>query len=101
MEACYLVGRFGVEALGDRGRIVAAPDKLYFTDITRQRLAFYGGNVRYSFAAPGGGVLEIPHWRGAALTVEVDGRDLGVVAYAPYRIRIPEGARQVTVTCHG
>lgn len=101
VEACYLVGRFGVEALGDRGRIVAAPDKLYFTDITRQRLAFYGGNVRYSFAAPGGGVLEIPHWRGAALTVEVDGRDLGVVAYAPYRIRIPEGARQVTVTCMG
>ena len=101
VEYCYLVGDFGVEVLGTHIRIVPAPEKLWFTDITRQGLAFYGGNVSYTFDAPGAGVLEVPHWRGAALAVAADGVDLGVIAYAPYRIRIPEGAKRITVTCMG
>jgi hypothetical protein len=101
VEYCYLVGTFGVEALGTRGMLVPLSQRMYFSDVTRQGLAFYGGNVSYSFPVERGGILEIPHWRGAALTVAADGRELGVVAYSPYRIAIPEGTREVTVTVMG
>jgi len=101
VEACYLIGDFGVEALGTEGIITAKADMLRFTDITRQGMAFYGGNVNYHFTVEGEGALELPHWRGAACAVKVDGRET-MVAYAPYRLCIKgEGKHEITVTVLG
>ena len=47
LEACYLLGDFGVAVAGRRARLAAAVRELAFGDWTVQGLPFYGGNVAY------------------------------------------------------
>jgi hypothetical protein len=90
-EALYLLGDFGVTVAGTRAVLTAPVRSLAFGDITRQGLPFYGGNLSYHLEAESrGGVLEIEatSYRGQLLRIKVDGRDRGIIAYSPYRLRV-------------
>ena len=87
IEWCYLLGNFGVEVFGQHRQIVAGKAALGFDDITRQGLAHYSGNLTYHLkVTTTGGALAVtvPHYAGAAVRVEVDGKPRYTV-YPPYR----------------
>ena len=87
IEWCYLLGDFGVEVFGEYRQIVARKPLLGFDDITRQGLAHYSGNLTYhlTVTTTGGDLaVTVPHYAGAAVRVEADGKREYVV-YPPYR----------------
>ena len=87
IEWCYLLGDFGVEVFGEYRQIVARKPVLGFDDITRQGFAHYCGNLTYhlTVTTTGGDLaVTVPHYAGAAVRVEVDGKKQYVV-YPPYR----------------
>ncbi|MDR1400551.1 MAG: hypothetical protein LBJ41_11565 [Treponema sp.] len=91
VEASYLLGDFGVRVAGVHCTLTAPIRKLAFGDITRQGLAFYGGNISYHLTAESrGGELTISAsaYRGHVLRVKVDGKDQGVIAYSPYQLTV-------------
>ncbi|MBQ9747710.1 MAG: hypothetical protein IJV98_02895 [Clostridia bacterium] len=92
LEAYYLLGSFGVEHHGVESRITKLPDVLYFDDITRQGLPFYGANITYRFTVMGGGrkTLEISRYRGAVIKVYVDGEHKGYIDFPPHRCDLGE-----------
>ncbi|MBQ9951007.1 MAG: hypothetical protein IJO98_02565 [Clostridia bacterium] len=88
VEACYLLGDFGVEVQGVHCRLTERPKTIAFGDITRQGFPFYGGNLTYRMPVKlekGVYELEVSAYRAHLLRVSVDGEDQGVLAYAPYR----------------
>lgn len=88
-EAMYILGNFGVKVKGIYRTIIKRPRRLTFGDITREGLPFYGGNLTYQIRAeiePGRYQLQVSNYRAALLRVNVDGTDLGVIAYAPYKV---------------
>lgn len=94
-EWMYLLGDFGVEANGRHARIIAAPRELAFGDWTRQGLPFYAGNVTYHcrLSAPGGPLaLKVPQFKAPLLTVDLDGKRAGPVAFPPYQLDLGEVA---------
>ncbi len=91
VEWCYLLGDFGVEISGSRRTIVPVKQQLGFDDITRQRLPHYTGNVKYRVpVTTEGGKLRVtvPHYNGAMVRVELDGKPVGHVLYPPYVLDI-------------
>ena len=64
--------------------------KLYFGDITRQGLAFYGGNITYAMhftlEREQETILRVPHF--AAPVLEAGGwQERGLIALAPHTLR--------------
>lgn len=103
MEACYLLGDFGVSVQGTVKTITAPVRSLAFGSWTHQGLAFYSGNVTYHLSVTtGGGVfLRCPHYRGASLRVCVDGVDRGPIIFSPYELDLSDlaaGAHQIDIT---
>ncbi|MBQ8447372.1 MAG: hypothetical protein IJX27_00390 [Clostridia bacterium] len=106
VEACYVLGNFGVEVHGYYATVTSLPEKLYFEDVTRQKLGFYGGNIRYSFKINGGGrkTLEISKYRGAVIKVFVDGEEKGYIDFPPHRLsfgELAEGEHTVELVLYG
>ena len=92
IEWCYLLGDFGVEVSGEYRQIVARKSLLGFDDITRQGLAHYTGNLTYHLKVTTSGgplAVTVPHYVGAAVRVEVDGKKQ-YIAYPPYRTVIED-----------
>ncbi len=93
LERIYLLGDFGVSVNGQEAKLIGKPGPVGFDDITRIGFPFYSGVFRYEipFDANGGElVLSVPHYRGALVTVKLDGDDVGRIVYSPYRL--PLGA---------
>ncbi len=106
VEWCYLLGDFGVQVAGRHARLTAPVRRLAFGDWTTQGLPFYAGNVTYHcrLDAPGGVVrVEVPEFRNPLLTVELDGRDAGPIAFAPYAIELSpkKGRHRLDITAYG
>ena len=90
VEWCYLLGDFGVRISGEHRQIVQAESLLGFSDVTTQGLAHYCGNITYHLdvETTGGDVIvTVPHYTGAAVRLEVDGRK-EYIAYPPYRLQL-------------
>ena len=91
LEWCYLLGDFGVRIEG-RASVVTAPVRaLSFGNIVPQGLPFYGGNITYHLPVSigaNGAVVHIPHYRGALVAVEKDGKRLGETTFAPYDLEV-------------
>jgi len=86
-EWCYLLGNFGVHVMGQTRVLVPMQEKLGFDTVTVQGLAHYGSNITYSIpVTTHGGKLRVhvPHYAGAAVRVEIDGKRSYIV-YPPYR----------------
>lgn len=106
LEACYLLGDFGVSVAGTNLRITAPVRELSFDDWTKQGLPFYGGNVTYhcKVALPEeAAALRIPRFQAPLVAVDVDGKRLGRILRAPYRLELPESQGEVALdlTCFG
>lgn len=107
VEACYLLGDFGVRTEGVRFVIVPKVTHLAFGDITTQGLPFYGGNVVYHMEAEteGDGLsVHAPYFRGSLIGVSIDGERKGSIALAPYTFTDPsikEGKHQIDLTLFG
>ena len=108
LEWAYLLGDFRISGSGRKLVLEAATScEQGYASQTEQGCPFYGGNVSYSFSVrTRGGALRIhvPHWRGALLSVSVDGTDMGRIALSPYTLITPKleaGSHEVTLTLFG
>lgn len=107
IEPCYLLGDFGVSVAGKHKKIVKAPEKIYFGDITKQGYPFYGGNLKYQCkinTPEGNMVLKAQYFNNPLLSVEVDNKKIGNIAFAPYTIdlgHIAEGQHDLSITAYG
>lgn len=90
-EWCYILGDFGVKAAGCTKVLVPREQRIAFSSVVPQGLPFYGANITYhtEVELPEGDiVIHANHYRGAMMKVYVDGEARGVIAYAPYELRI-------------
>ncbi|MDR2650057.1 MAG: hypothetical protein LBB94_10135 [Clostridiales bacterium] len=107
LEACYLLGDFGVEVRGTLCTLTPAVKRLAFGDITRQGLPFYGGNITYHLKAESkGGYIEVEatQYMGQTLRVLVDGKDRGAIVYSPYKLGVDgleDGRRDIDLVFFG
>ena len=91
LERIYLLGEFCVSVNGEETKLVEKPEAVGFDDITRIGFPFYSGIFRYEipFSSDGGNLtLTVPHYRGALIAVDLDGRRVGRVVYPPYRLSL-------------
>ncbi|MDR1902519.1 MAG: hypothetical protein LBQ88_09600 [Treponema sp.] len=107
VEAVYLLGSFGVRVAGVCSTLTPPVVSLGFGDITRQGLPFYGGNLSYRLEAESRGgemVITASSYRGHLLSVNVDGKDRGVIAYSPYRLTVKglaDGLHKIELIYYG
>lgn len=89
VEACCLLGNFGVQVRGCECMLTKPVTELAFGDFTHQGLPFYGGNLTYHLDAETNGnkiEIEASYYRGHMIKVYADGQDEGIIAFSPYRI---------------
>ncbi len=89
LEACYILGDFGVELHGADIKIVNRAEKIYFDTVTNQTLPFYGGNLTYKteIDTPECSLEIRAHkYRGALVKVKFDGEYVGNTTFAPYGV---------------
>lgn len=106
LEACYLLGAFGVSAAGTHLQITSPVRELAFDDWTKQGLPFYGGNVTYhcKVTLPNEPTaLRIPRFQAPLVVVDVEGERVGRIIRAPHRLALPHREGEVTLdlTCFG
>ncbi len=129
LEWCYLLGDFGVALAGRQVRVTGPVRSLAFGDWTRQGLPFYTGNVTYHASLVGTGrrlelqfnwprglqmqsqgqndrmqVGALPLTRIPLVGVALDGKPIGRVAFAPFRLelgRVTPERHQLDLTCYG
>lgn len=106
VEWCYLLGDFGVTLAGRHARLIAPVRKLAFGDWTTQGLPFYVGNVTYHCRLTTTGEpvrLEVPHFRNPLLTVALNGRSAGTIAFAPFHLELSprKGRHRLDITAFG
>ncbi len=89
IENMFILGDFGVKVEGRKARVIEKPDKIDFGDLTVQGFPFYGGCISYKFIAESkNGIIGIKanYYRGALMTVFVDGKEHGDIIYPPYEL---------------
>jgi hypothetical protein len=106
LEACYLLGDFGVSVAGTCLRITQPVRELAFDDWTKQGLPFYGGNVTYHCKATlpnAPSALRIPRFEAPLVAVDCDSKRIGQILRAPYRLELPkaQGEVRLDLTCFG
>lgn len=106
IESMFVLGDFGVRLNGTEKTIVPLPEKLGFGDITAQGLPFYGDNITYKFKANSqNGKMDIcaSWYRGAMISVRVDGIEKGDIIYPPYVLSVDglaDGEHDVEMTLY-
>ena len=87
MEWCYILGDFGVYNAGRYNIITKLPEKLGFTDITKQFLPFYSGKLTYHVPVTTDAEqvrVRIPQYRAAAVLVGANDGERKQVSLAPF-----------------
>lgn len=107
IECLFLLGDFSVEVEGSRQILSAAKKCAAFSDITRQGLPFYGGNVTYRIPVTSTGgevVIRASMYRAPVMKVAVDGVEKGHLVFAPYEVNLgvlEAGEHMVELTVFG
>ncbi len=88
-ECVYILGSFGVRAVGTGASIVPLSRALALSDVTRQGLPFYTGNLRYRFTFSlerdvSCARVRLPHLPAPCARAFIDGQDAGLIAWAPF-----------------
>ncbi len=100
-EAFYLLGKFSVKVSGSKRTITTFPENIGFSPLCEQSLPFYTGPIDYicSFKTEGNAAVRLPNFKGAVVRVFVDGNDNGLIAFAPYRLKldIPAGEHEIVL----
>ncbi len=105
LENYFLLGDFAVKILGTEFVIAPEIDEIPFGSIVNYGLPFYTGELEYSFDAelPENAAIRICHYRGAVLEVKVDGVSKGLIAFAPYilKLDVVPGKHKITIVNYG
>jgi len=108
LEACYLLGDFGVRIAGRHATLTAPVRKLAFGDWTTQGLPFYAGNVTFHLALPAKNrtaqAISFCGFKAPLLAVAVDDGRAQPIAFAPFRLKLPRlapGRHRLDVTAFG
>ena len=107
LEACMLLGQFGVNVQGDTATVTELPEKLGFGPLSAQGLPFYGGNVSYLTEITGCGRqtrICVPNICGAMADVRVNEGQLQPVYREPYRVDLgvlTEGTHSMEIIAYG
>jgi hypothetical protein len=108
LERCYILGEFGVEIDNQNLKLVEMPTKLSFGSITEKKLPFYTGNISYlnSFETDEvqDYVLSLPYYNGALVEVICDGKNMGAIISAPYKVelvRLEKGRHHLELKLYG
>lgn len=108
LENIFLLGDFGVRVSGTESIVTGKPERLLFGDITRQGMPFYGGSILYSMSF----TLEkqqrvsvrVPHFASPVLGVRLDGKEAGLIAFAPHTLCLGNcdaGVHQLEICAYG
>ncbi len=106
-EYCYILGEFNVKVEGVVTTIIPKTEKIGFSPLKEQGMPFYGGNITYISEIETGDCdieIEANYYKGALIGVKVDGKERGVIAYAPYRLKVPgltKGKHKIEFTLYG
>ena len=106
-EYCYILGDFNVKIEGCEKTIVAPTKKIGFSSIANQGMPFYGGNITYSVEVETDDcdmAIKSNNYRGSLIKVAVDGKPVGVIAYAPYKLmveNVKSGKHTIELTLFG
>lgn len=106
IENMFILGDFGVKLNGNKAVITPMPEKVGFGDLVSQGFPFYGGNITYKFKAKatnGRLTLRATWYRGAMISVKVDGEEKGDIIYPPYLLtvdRLKDGEHDIEMTLY-
>lgn len=106
IENVFILGDFGVKVCGTEKIVTPLPEKIGFGDITKQGFPFYGDNITYKFKAYAkNGKMDIcaSFYRGAMISVKVDGEEKGDIIYPPYILGInglTDGEHNIEMTLY-
>lgn len=92
-ESCFVLGDFGVKVMGSVAKIVEREEKIGYAPTFMQSMPFYGGNIVYhnELETPDCDLfLSVSYYKGALVKVYLDGKDVGNIVFAPYRIKISD-----------
>lgn len=106
VEACYLLGEFGVRLDGQSAVVTKPVKELGFGDWSTRGLPFYAGNVTYHLETEGeAGIWEVKStgYRAPLLTVQFDNEKEEELAFSPYVIRkeAEKGKHTIDITAYG
>ncbi|MDD5262716.1 MAG: hypothetical protein PHD76_12800 [Methylacidiphilales bacterium] len=107
LENIYLLGDFGVRVFGRHAELIAPVRQLAFGDWTQQGLPFYAGNVTYHCQIKkmsGPLRMQAPQFKNPLLTVALDNKPLGQVAFPPFEIdlgSLTPGIHALDLTAYG
>lgn len=93
IEACYVIGEFGVEQADGGFRIVDAPTQARSGDLTHQGLPFYAGRVRLSQQMQvsrkgGAAALALDGLDATVTIVRVNGNEAGTIVWRPHELDV-------------
>lgn len=108
-ENCFLLGEFNVRLEGCEKTLIQKTDTIGFGTVTTQGMPFYGGNITYfcDIDLPDDDLATFIHahfYRGALMSVNIDGKDEGKIVFAPYTLRVDglkKGKHTVKITLFG
>ncbi|MCQ2471501.1 MAG: hypothetical protein MJ147_05625 [Clostridia bacterium] len=106
IENMFILGDFGVKFNGNKKTVIALPEKVGFGDLVPQGFPFYSGNITYKFkgkATNGKMNIRATWYRGAAISVKVDGEEKGDIIYPPYILTVDglaDGEHEVEMTLY-
>jgi len=107
LESIYLLGDFGVKLDGCRKTVINKPETVSFGSVTNQGFPFYGGNISYKtkIETPDCTLkITAPAYKGALISVKIDGNDAGKIVFDPYTLEIPSvkaGEHEIEFTLFG
>lgn len=107
VEWMYILGEFGTKIAGRQASMMSRPDKILWGDYVHQGLGFYPGNLVYTSEArteSGNLWIEVNHYRGALLKVQVDDGKWKNIIFAPYRVclgHVEAGPHQIRIKIFG
>lgn len=109
LENMFLLGDFDVELSGSGAVVREKRNRIDIGDITRQGMPFYTGNLEYTFRFVAGEkdadyAVHVPRFKAPVLAVFLDGKKMGLIAYAPNRLclgQIAPGEHELTIRLYG
>jgi len=108
LESMYILGDFGVRALGDKATITAPVKTIAFGDAAEQNLAFYGGSITYQCRCmtkeSGRAALQVADYSAPVLGVRVDGGEEILIYAFPYKAQLgylSAGEHEIAITAYG
>ncbi len=108
VENCFILGDFNVVCEGCTKKIVEKSDVIGFGDIVPQGMPFYGANITYEMCFETDDVYDVristSNYVGAVVKVRLDGEEVGVIAYSPYSVTVPNvepGKHKLEITLCG